>query len=177
MRLLLLTFSLLLTMNMQAQSYKKFVDEDTKDIIYKGKVTFNDLQQEQAFDWYTKGVKNYTPGKDVISELSAALETYDVKLTVFMGTWCEDSHNLVPKLAKVLQQCKYPASSVKMFGLDLSKKGLNNEEASHNIEYVPTIILTHKGKEIGRIVETVDESLEIDMLRIIIDYTSDEIDY
>ena len=176
MRFLLPFLFILIHMSAQAQSFKKLVDKDTEKTYYQGKVSFEDLKFEPLFTWYQKNA-DYTPNEDVVSELSAVLETYNIELAVFLGTWCSDSHELVPKLERVLEECSYPMNDVPMYALDLEKNSLDGIEQKYRIEYVPTIILTRKNEEIGRIVETVKETLEIDMLRIIIDYTSDIMDH
>lgn len=165
MRVLITVFLLLVTMHIQAQSFKKFTDEDTQDLIYQGQVTFTDLQKEKAFGWYDKGAAAYNPDKETIARLKPILKSHT--FVVFLGTWCSDSHKLIPELTKVLQLCDYPLSKVMIFSLDHSKKGLNGEEKKYSISYLPTIIVYKDGKEEGRIIETVDGSIESDLLSII----------
>lgn len=172
----LIPLLLLLSMSASAQTFKKLIDEDTKKTYYKGKVNFDDLKSEKLFTWYGKHA-DYTPNSDVVSELSDALKNYNVKMVVFLGTWCSDSHELVPRLERVLSECHYPTDEMPMYALDLEKNSLDGVAQSYNIEYVPTIILLQDGKEMGRIIETVEESLEKDMLRIVLDYLGDQVDY
>ncbi|MCB9044830.1 MAG: thioredoxin family protein [Chitinophagales bacterium] len=177
MKYLLLIFALIASTQLTAQEkYKKFTDKDTKQLIYQGQVTFNDLATEPDFVWYKAGIKGYQPNKDVVSELAAALKQYNIKPVVFMGTWCDDTHILLPKFYNVLQACNYPASKVTMYALDMEKKGKDGEELKYHVTRVPTFILLDGQKEIGRITETVDESMETDMLRIILDYVANDME-
>lgn len=176
MRFILPLVFIFISMSASAQSYKKLIDKDTEKTYYQGKVSFDDLKAEQLFTWYNKNA-DYTPNKDVVSELGAALKSYEVEIVVFIGTWCSDSHELVPKLERVLNDCHYPVNQVNMYALDLEKNSLDGIEQKFNIEYVPTIILIKDDKEMGRIVETVEESIESDMLRVVLDYLGDQVDY
>lgn len=171
MRVVITVLLLLATIHMQAQSFKKFTDEDTQDLIYQGQITFTDLQKEKAFDWYDQGAAAYNPDRETIAQLKPLLKSYT--LVVFLGTWCSDSHKLVPELVKVLQLSDYPLNKVKVFSLDHSKTGLNGEEKKYNISYLPTIIVYKDGKEEGRVIETVEESIESDLLSIVRGETDD----
>lgn len=168
MRLLFLCLSFLFVMNTQAQPrYEQIRDKDTKDLIYKGQIGFEDLIKEPEFKWFNKGVDAYEPDETVIAYLKQHLKGYEI--VTLIGTWCEDSHNMVPKLYKVLKMANFPMKAHTMYALDLAKKGQFKEEQKYGIESVPTIILYKNGEEAGRIVETVLESVELD-LRDIVEY-------
>jgi thiol-disulfide isomerase/thioredoxin len=165
MRLLLSIFLLAMYTSMQAQpAYNKFKDENTAELIYKGHVTFEDLQKESEFTWI-KNADNYVPNEDATNDLKNFIKQYD--LVVLMGTWCEDSHNLIPKLYKVLQAADYPLQQLTMYGLDRNKKGKANEEGTYKVTNVPTIIVFKGDKEVGRITESVQLSIEADLLKIV----------
>ena len=84
-------------------------------------------------------------------------------MVVFLGTWCDDSHELIPKLEKVLQLIQYPQSSLTMFGVDRAKTTTTHDEKQYKITLVPTIIVFDKDREIGRITESVQKSIEADL--------------
>jgi hypothetical protein len=54
-----------------------------------------------------------------------------------------------------------------MYGVDRAKTAKNGEEKMYAIKFVPTIILMKDNKEAGRIVESVQTSMEADMVDII----------
>lgn len=173
MRFLLLAFVMFIATNMSAQSYKRSVDEDTKEVIYKGKVTFADLQKEPSFNWYKNGVNSYTPDADEINTLKPVLKDYTI--VVVMGTWCDDTKDILPKFRKVLQACNYPAEKVTIYGVDFEKKSLNKDEEKYKVKHVPTIILFKDGFEVSRIVESLNfDSVEADLVHIIFEESNDD---
>lgn len=163
MRVLLSLLLVFICMNTKAQDFKKVVDGE--DTLYVGKINFDVLEQESAFTWFNQPAKKYKPNKKAINYLKANL--YKYKLVTVLGTWCSDSHDLVPKLYKVLNASEYPLSEHIMIAVDLEKKGMSGEEEEYDIHHVPTFILYKNHKEVGRIVESVNTSVEEDLMAII----------
>lgn len=145
-----------------------YMDKDTYQTIYKGKCSFDQLLSEQNFTWLRTGPGKYKPDDGAVKYLSKNLKDYSI--VVLMGTWCEDTQELLPQVYKLLQLTAFPMEQYVMYGLDMEKKGYANEEQKYNVESVPTIILMQNGKEVGRIVETVNVSLEKDLQQIISDH-------
>jgi hypothetical protein len=167
-RLLFLVALTIFSMPAFAQSdYERFSDAKTGDLIYKGKFTINDLYQEPSFGWMERGVSGYTPDSNAVKYLKKHLSQYNI--IVVMGTWCEDSHNLVPKLYKTLVAASFPMQQYEMFGVDRDKKTKNIEHELYKIKFVPTIIVRKGPQEIGRIVESVKKNIETDLMHIIQD--------
>ncbi len=166
MRLLLLLSFFLIVMDTNAQPrYEQYRDRDTKDLVFKGQINFIDLEKEPEFKWFNKGVEEYEPDEAVITYLKQHLGGYD--MVTVLGTWCSDSHDMIPKLYKVLKMANYRMRRNIIYALDIDKKGPYKEEEQYKIEHVPTIILYKNGEEAGRIVETVSESVEVDLKDII----------
>ena len=141
------------------------VDNSTGNVIYKGQCTFNDLGSEQTFAWLRTGVGHYKPDESVVRYLTDKLPEYSI--VVLMGTWCEDSQVLLPQIYKLLKITNFPMKNYTMYGLDTDKKGYKDEHTVYNVTHIPTIILLKNGKEVGRIVETVAVSLEVDIKKIV----------
>lgn len=155
-----------LSYNMQAQSnYVILKDKDTPWKIYKGVFTFQDIHAENSFGWLKKGYESYKPDTNDINYLKKNLGAYTI--VAFIGTWCDDTHKLLPRFEKVLSLSAFPMKQYTMFGVDLGKKTLNDENRLYRIENVPTFIVYKGRKEIGRIVETVNKSIEEDLVSII----------
>ncbi|WP_118949819.1 thioredoxin domain-containing protein [Taibaiella helva] len=150
----------------QNKSDFEMVKSDNKDeVIYKGPLTFDDIREVKAFH-LEKNAARYDPNPQELALLTDKLKEY--QLVVFLGTWCEDSHKLIPELYKVLTATNYPSDrQLQLYALDRSKKGREGEEQPYQITNVPTIILLKEGKEKGRITEIVEKSIEGDLLRII----------
>lgn len=127
--------------------------------------------------WFSPEYANYKTDTKSIEELKKSkLDHYN--LTIFVGTWCEDSHREFPRLMKILDEIGYPSENLNIIALDRDKKSPNKEEFNQNIERIPTIIVSkkfdNKGniikdlKELGRIVEFPESGwLERDLLKII----------
>lgn len=111
-----------------------------------------------------EGYTAYTPDNAAILRLSQKLTPGD-EIVVFGGAWCSDTHNLLPKFYKTMDQLP-SKPNVTLVLVDLSKKSGKGIETPYNIEYVPTFIVLRNKKEIGRIVESVNKSIEDDLVEI-----------
>jgi hypothetical protein len=168
MRTLYLTMLLFMGMTSYAQGnggVEISIDAENGSKVYRGDVTFYDLTGEKTFDWFQKGVDAYKPDTAAIKYLQKHLAAY--KLVIAMGTWCSDSHDMIPRLYKVMQLCNYPMSNYYMFGVNRKKESLNAESKLYNITKAPTIIIYRGNTELGRITETVQTSVEGDLQAII----------
>ena len=150
---------------MAQRAYKVSKDSTDGGLIFNGVVTFDDLENESSFTWLKSGEKEYSPEEKDLKLLQFYLRQYT--MVVFLGTWCDDSHNLIPKLEKVLDRIDYPKTKVSMFGVDREKTNIGGEYKRYRIANLPTIILLKENKEVGRITETVKTSIEADLSAII----------
>ena len=157
----------MMSIHAQAQTQSYTVSKDSVDggLIFNGPISFGDLSKEQSFGWFKEGIELYKPYENVEGYLKTYLPEYS--MVIFMGTWCDDSHFLIPRLEKVLQTINYPESKITMYGVDRAKTTKNGDEKKYDITLVPTIILFKDGKEAGRITETVKKSIEEDLAEII----------
>ena len=89
-----------------------------------------------------------------------------IKTIVVLGTWCPDSRRNVPHFLKVADESGMVRDNIKLYCVDRSKKSDDGLTAEYNIERVPTFIFFKGGKEIGRIVENPELTIEQDMVRI-----------
>ena len=101
-------------------------------------------------------------------EMIAALHS-GVDLLVVLGTWCSDTKREVPRFLKIADLAAIPASHIKFYAVDRTKKSSDGVTDQYSIERVPTIIFFKQGNEIGRIVEKPKNSLEEEMLTILAD--------
>ena len=162
----------IITMSATAQNHPYTTTKDTvtDGLIFDGPITFADLNNEPSFTWLKSGYDEYTPDAAQLAYLKANLPKYHI--VVFMGTWCDDSHYLIPKLEKVLQLAGYPMQQYVMYGADREKKTIGKEHEKYGITLVPTIILFDGQQEIGRITESVSNSIEADLAAIISRYSN-----
>ncbi len=101
---------------------------------------------------------------DVVQLLREADSGLDI--LVFLGTWCPDSKREVPRFLKIVDLAGIPATRVRLYGLDRSKKSTDGLTDQYSISRVPTFIFLRQGSEVGRIVEIPQTTLEMDMLSI-----------
>lgn len=136
-----------------------------ESIMLIGKADRKGLEMTEFSDWFDSGYKDYTPNKEVIEKLKPLIK--DVDITLFMGTWCEDSHRDVPHLYKILDELNYDESKMIVYAVSEEKTTPQGYEDGKNIIQVPTIIFYKNGKELGRIVEYSIYTVEQDMLDIL----------
>lgn len=166
MKKLLFAVGMMMSVHAFAQSdFDISKDKENGAVVYKGQITFADLSKESTFDWLKRGTDKYTPDSNSVKFLKKNLANYE--LVVLMGTWCDDSQNLIPKLNKVLQVTGYPMAKYTMYGVDRAKTTKYIEHKLYKLDKVPTIIVYKNHVEIGRIVETVKKSIEKDLEVII----------
>lgn len=133
-----------------------------------GKMTWEHV--EETYSWMSKGIENYQFDSATLSKIN--LDT-SYTWIVFAGTWCSDTYELLPAFAKIANtkssqgdkawanwKNKFP---LYMLGMDKKLK----EAEPYEIESLPTFILLKSGKEVGRIVEIVPESLEKSILGLV----------
>jgi thiol-disulfide isomerase/thioredoxin len=166
MKNILLVFIMIIGITATAQTFRVVKDPETDGKMYNGLFTFDDLDRETSFSWLKKGKDDYKPADDKsLGVLQFYLRQY--KIVIFLGTWCGDSRELVPKLEKVLEDVKYPMSKVSIYGVDRQKKTIGGEQKKYDITNVPTIILFKGDEEAGRIIESVKTTIEGDLAAII----------
>ena len=117
----------------------------------KGIISRDVLLSDTSFRWYDQNKKGYTPNPDAVAGLKRNADS--IQLLVFMGTWCEDSQNIIPKFYSLLDAAAYSADRVTLIGVDRKKKTFSHLAEAMNITNVPTIIVMKNGKEAGRVVE------------------------
>jgi thiol-disulfide isomerase/thioredoxin len=155
----------LLSMNIQAQDFIREYDSQTEKPLLRGELTFDNLLEESTCSWLKKGADRYEPNEEVIKKLSVLLPKY--KLKVFIGTWCEDTQQLLPQFYKTLTACDVDFNAIEMYGVNRAKEALNVEHKIYNISRVPTFIIMDRFREVGRITESVSDSIEEDLLEIL----------
>jgi thiol-disulfide isomerase/thioredoxin len=117
--------------------------------------------------WFNSGYKFYNPDTSSISNLKK-IET-DYEITIVMGTWCSDSRREVPRFYKITDALNLSNENIKLLNVDRKKAGDSVNVDSLDIKSVPTFIIYSNGKEIGRIVETPEETLEKDLAKILLE--------
>ncbi|HLG41367.1 MAG TPA: thioredoxin family protein [Chitinophagaceae bacterium] len=143
--------ALLLSTVVSAQNQFEVLVERPGEKTFKGIISRDALTSDTSFKWYKEGLAGYSPDGGAMSALKKYRDS--LQFIVFMGTWCEDSHFVIPKFYYLLDASGFPQDRVSLIGVDRSKKTLSHLTEAMEIINVPTIIVMKNGKEMGRVVE------------------------
>jgi hypothetical protein len=139
------------------------------NLILLGHCTKERLMETPFGVWFIKNYDDYTIDTAAAEKMRTLLVQKNVK--IFMGTWCGDSRREVPRMFKILDYCGVPASRVELIMLSNAdstyKQDPAHDERGMDIHRVPDMIFMDGKKEIGRIVESPEVSLENDALKIL----------
>jgi hypothetical protein len=164
MRSILVLLLFVMGTSISAQGW--YIDEDNELQLW-GTITVDDMKKAPYKDWYDFSQKSYAP----IVNMDVAADLKGVSVLVYMGTWCSDSQDWVPKFMKLWEAMELPSSHVKIVavhnGADKYKQAPDRSEEFYNIEKVPTFIFMKGEMELGRIIEYPEISLEMDIARIV----------
>ena len=120
--------------------------------MLKGIIDKSDLTSDTAFKWYAESQRIY-PHPD--TEAVAAFRNNKDKIyfLIFGGTWCMDTHFVLPKFYKIQEVAGFPEDHVTVFAVDRHMNTTGNMARAMNITHTPTIVVMKDGKELGRLVE------------------------
>jgi thiol-disulfide isomerase/thioredoxin len=144
-------------------------DKGTEKLL--GIINKEGLETAPFNTWFDPNYDDYLVNDKIVKKLRDSLNQYAIK--VFLGTWCGDSKKEVPQFYSILDATNFPESQLEVIAVDNTeeayKQAPNHEEKGLNIHRVPTFIFYKNGKEVNRIVEHPNETLERDMLKIVTD--------
>jgi len=106
--------------------------------------------------------EEYEPG-----ELLDPVLFRDIEIYVLFGTWCHDSQREVPRLLRLLNTLNIQENYIHLIGLNFSKNEPQDRGKHFQIKKTPTFVFLRNQKEVGRIVEMPEISLEADLLKIL----------
>lgn len=132
-----------------------------KDSTYvlEGKLNRSELE---GFNWFKEEYNQYKPSMSIVQEL---VKFDKCSILVVLGTWCSDSHELVPQLFKVADLAGW--EKIELIGVDRKKQCSTVDIKPLNFEYVPVIMVFNNKKLTGKIVETTEKSIEEDLLKLL----------
>lgn len=136
--------------------------QTTDTTLLIGKIEKTNLKK---YSWYETGYTTYKADQTALDKLKPFVP--DLKVVVVMGTWCSDSHELIPAFFTIAEKIGLPDSQIDMIAVDRKKKCPLPDISSMNIEYVPTFFVYYKEELMGKIVETPTKTLESDILMLL----------
>jgi thiol-disulfide isomerase/thioredoxin len=141
-------------------------EETEKELpILTGIQTRKAISEAPYDTWFAPTYSTYPVDKETAAKIQPLLT--DVKIKLFMGTWCEDSQREVPHFYRITDLMKVDDANIELITVDRDKMTPEHLEDGFDITNVPTFIFYKDGKEINRIVESPVTSLEKDMLSIL----------
>jgi thiol-disulfide isomerase/thioredoxin len=88
-------------------------------------------------------------------------------IDVYFGSWCGDSRRGVPHFLRILEAATDTRIKVRYYGVDRTKTQPAGLLAGVGLVKVPTFIYKVGGREVGRIVESPNTTLEHDLALLI----------
>ncbi len=141
-------------------------DEKAEQDILIGYCNIEGFTSGLFNDWFQLEYDNYTVDNETLDQIT--LDNLDsLKITIVLGTWCSDSQREFPRFYKVLEKISFSFEYLTIIAVNRTKQAPETTVGELNIQLVPTFIFSKNGKEIGRIIETPEVSLEKDLKKII----------
>ncbi len=122
----------------------------------------SNLDNFKIYPWFEYAYRDYVPDAQKVDSL--VLLKDHISIIVFGGSWCGDTHELLPKFYKAVEIAKIAPSRITLVGVDRRKHSHDGRCWKYRIKRVPTFVLFYDGKEIGRVVESVQINIESDIL-------------
>lgn len=112
---------------------------------------------------FEQGYNTYLPDETTLQKI----DLEDVRITVVLGLWCEDSQREVPRFLKMAEHAAMRKVNTEYHVVNREKFCPEPAIQELKAPYVPTFIFYKNGREMGRIIEHPEKTLEEDMLRIL----------
>ncbi len=160
-------FLLLISTGFSQDVNKVEYSERVGSMILIGECNRNAFTMEPFQEWYDFEYEEYTPEQSVIEKLKKQINDV-LRIKIVMGSWCSDSQREVPRFYRIMDDAGIPDEKVELISVNRDKMVPGMDISALKIERVPTFIVYDGIKELGRIIETPAETLEEDLLRILV---------
>ena len=159
---------LLLTITCFSQDKNKVeYSERVGNMILIGECNRDAFTMQPFQEWYDFEYEEYTPEQSVVEKLDKYINDV-LRIKIVMGSWCSDSQREVPRFYRIMDEAGIPDEKVELISVNRDKMIPGIDISAFKIERVPTFIVYDGIKELGRIIETPVETLEEDLLRILV---------
>jgi len=130
-----------------------------------GEFSRDQLENSNHNGWFVENYNAHPLNKALVSQIDSLFD--DIEVTIYMGTWCEDSQREVPGFFKIIDALEANDQVQPIVGLNEDKVSHDGSAEQASVTNVPTFIFSKDGEEINRIVEFPIISLEQDILDIL----------
>lgn len=161
-------------LDLQSQTFHWEADEAKGYDIPIGIGSWEEIITGDYYAEMEEYYNDYEVDVDVIDAIDhvelPVVDSADFRIEVYFGAWCGDSKEQLPYFKKIVEKSTLlQQAEMFYYGCDRDKKAGDIDISEAKIEYVPTFIFILNNKEIGRIVESPLETLELDILKILKD--------
>jgi thiol-disulfide isomerase/thioredoxin len=158
--IVILLISIALTECSTSRTYT--ITPNGSDQILNGSVQKAVLMNKNKFPWFNQEYSNYKPNNSILGQLK--IYESEMRVLIFAGSWCSDTQRELPRFYKIMEAIGVKESQMELIMLDQNKKSPYFNVDILAIENVPTFIFFKNGKEIGRIIEKPNLTLEEEIL-------------
>ncbi len=139
-------------------------EESQEESVLVGAVTREEVEAANT-SWVEAGIEAHADAG--ASQALASVEP-GAELTVYLGTWCDDSRREVPRFWKALDAAGgLVPFTIHYVGVDREKKEPAAAVQEGGVLYLPTFVVRRGGHEVGRVVETSPNGIEKDVLALL----------
>ncbi len=144
-------------------------------ILFSISCSFSAVEKIEKIDKNNilKTSKEWMENYDKFEPQNELLETVknrlgpNLKIDVYLGLWCPDSRNNVPKFLKIMDRLEADVPVNYYTVRQKPNRDVKYYVEDMKVERVPTFVFFRDGKEIGRIVENPKKSLLDDFLELL----------
>lgn len=139
-------------------------DSETDGPVMIGEMTRQEIEAALP-DWVEEQVLS-RPDTESASSLADALQGAEVM--VLLGTWCSDSRRELARLWRALDEVgALDPDQLRYIGVDREMQEPSEWVTGSDLRLVPTFIVRRREQELGRIVESSPQGIEIDLLALL----------
>lgn len=160
-------FSLLFVSAFSQSINKKYLDPKLEKEVLVGLCDTVGLKGDIFGVYYNTQYEIYKPKLKVVKGITTITEKGGFEFVTLFGDWCSDSKLQLGRFDKLLDEAEIGISKRTYIAVNRSKKVPGMDISKYNLLKVPTFIVLYRGEELGRIVESADNTLEKDLLKIL----------
>ncbi len=158
---------LLCGMNCAAQGLNQKMQDPTRNTL----IMINQCTRDSVVNFpdfktmYDSQYADYKPDEEIVNDIKSKVK--DLEVAIIMGTWCIDSKVQVPHFYKILDEAGVAGNQITLICVNEQKQATDGSIDQLHVDRVPTFIIKKEGKELGRIVEFPNDTLERGLLAIL----------
>jgi len=162
--ILFILLTIIIPIFAQSEINNIIIDEMSDEEMLLGHCDREGLSSVPFNMWFEPEYENYEVDNEILDQISAeSMDNMNIKIV--LGTWCSDSQREVPRFYKMMDYLDF--TDFEVIAVNRAKLAENTEVDDLYVDFVPTFIFYKNGQEIGRIIESPEESLEKDMVNIL----------